>query len=93
MLPPETRHEATSLTLRTLVFSGQERTTYDRGSEMSAMGNFNVAVEEAIMLALAEKRGEPIDAVLAYALETVQKDYPFATEQVIRKTYNEVMYD
>jgi hypothetical protein len=75
------------------VFSGQEQTTYDKGSEMSAMGNFNMAVEEAIIDALAVKKGEPIDAVLAYALEMVQKEYPFATEQVIRKTYNEVMYD
>ena len=60
---------------------------------MSAMGNFNMAVEEAIIDALAQKKGEPIDAVLAYALETVKKEYPFANEQVIRKTYNEVMYD
>jgi hypothetical protein len=57
------------------------------------MGNFNMAVEEAITDALAKKEGEPIDVVLAFALETVKKDYPFATEQVIRKTYNEVMYD
>jgi hypothetical protein len=57
------------------------------------MGNFNMAVEEAIIDALAEKKGEPIEAVLALALEKVKKEYPFATEQVIRKTYNEVMYD
>ena len=60
---------------------------------MSKIGDFNMAVETAIIDALGAKAGEPIDVVLADALETVKKEYPWVTETLVKKTYEDIMYD
>ena len=57
------------------------------------MGDFNLAIETAIIDALNVKQGEPIPVVLEYALENVKTEYPFVTAEMIKKTYEDVMYD
>lgn len=57
------------------------------------MGDFNLAIETAIIDALNVKQGEPIPDVLEYALENVKTEYPFVTAEMVKKTYEDVMYD
>jgi hypothetical protein len=57
------------------------------------MGDFNLAIETAIINALNTKAGEPIPVVHEYALELVRGDYPFVTLEMVKKTYEDVMYD
>lgn len=60
---------------------------------MSKMTDFNLAVETAIIDALGAKKGEPLEAVLAYAHELVKDEYPWVTETLVKKTYEDIMYD
>jgi hypothetical protein len=57
------------------------------------MGDFNLAIETAIIDALTVKMGEPIPVVLEYALENVKNEYPFVTLEMVKKTYEDIMYD
>ena len=57
------------------------------------MGDFNLAIETAIYDALNAKTGEEIAVVHEYALELVKEEYPFVTLEMIKKTYEDIMYD
>jgi len=52
-----------------------------------------LAIETAIIDALNVKAGEPIPVVHEYALQLVQGDYPFVTLEMVKKTYEDIMYD
>ena len=57
------------------------------------MGDFNLAIETAIYDALNAKKGEEIAVVYEYALGLVKEEYPFVTLEMIKKTYEDIMYD
>jgi len=57
------------------------------------MGDFNLAIETAIYDALNAKKGEEMTVVHEYALELVKEEYPFVTLEMIKKTYEDIMYD
>ena len=57
------------------------------------MGDFNLAIETAIIDALNAKKGEEIGIVYEYALDLVKEEYPFVTLEMIKKTYEDIMYD
>ena len=57
------------------------------------MGDFNLAIETAIYDALNAKKGEEMAVIYEYALGLVEEDYPFVTLEMIKKTYEDIMYD
>lgn len=57
------------------------------------MGDFNMAIETAIINALNAKEGEDMEVIYEYALGLVKEEYPFATVEIIKKTYEDIMYD
>lgn len=57
------------------------------------MGDFNMAIETAIIDALNAKKGEDMEVVYEYALGLVKEEYPFATVEIVKKTYEDIMYD
>ena len=57
------------------------------------MGDFNMAIETAIINALNAKEGEDMEVIYEYALGLVKEEYPFATVAMIKKTYEDIMYD
>jgi len=57
------------------------------------MGDFNMAIETAIINALNAKEGEDMEVIYEYALGLVKEEYPFATVEMIKKTYEDIMYD
>ena len=57
------------------------------------MGDFNMAIETAIINALNAKEGEDMEVIYEYALGLVKEEYPFATVEIVKKTYEDIMYD
>jgi len=57
------------------------------------MGDFNMAIETAIINALNAKEGEDMEVIYEYALGLVKEEYPFATIEIVKKTYEDIMYD
>jgi len=52
-----------------------------------------MAIETAIIDALNAKTGEDMEVIYEYALGLVKEEYPFVTVEMIKKTYEDIMYD